>query len=213
MRASRSSSLARLTLKLVFTFAWLWALPLSWPGNARAHNRAARYYVKVRNVIEAPGVKSGFADQAKELLGDELKQHDAFTLEWPADLPSSDDEVALVKALRKRKIRAFEVTLKILDVKRSLDPPPPGKQYRVLKRGIKLSIFGNTLPDKVLAIGGDGESQVAAEVGKQADIDKEGSTLLAEATKEAIRQAVEMTLNKLDLADKPQKLTSKKKKK
>jgi hypothetical protein len=180
-------------------------------GAASAHERAARYFVKVRNVIEAPGVQSGFVDQAKNLLVDELKKHDAFTLEWPADLPADDDE-ALITALRKRKLRAFEVTLKILDVKRGLDAPPPGKQYRVLKRGIKLSIFGNTLPDKVLAIGGDGESQVATEVGKQADIDKEGTALMAEATKEAIRQAVEMTLNKLDLADKPQKVGGKKKK-
>lgn len=182
-------------------------------GVASANSKPARYFVKVRNVIEAPGVQSGFVDQAKVLLGDELKTHEAFTLDWPADLPAeAEGEEALVRALRKRKLRAFEVTLKILDVKRTLDPPPPGKQYRVLKRGIKLSIFGNTLPDKVLAIGGDGESQVAAEIGKQANIDKEGTTLLTEATKEAVRQAVEMTLNKLDLADKPQPLGGKKKK-
>jgi hypothetical protein len=95
-------------------------------------------------------------------------------------------------------------------VKRALDAPKPGKQYRVLSRGIRLSVFGNTLPDKVLAIGGDGESSVAAEVGKQADIDREAGKLMEEATKEAVRQAVEMTLNKLDLADKPQKLPKKK---
>jgi hypothetical protein len=171
--------------------------------------KPARYFVKVRNVIEAPGVTSEYVDQAKHLLVDELKKHEAFTLEWPADLP--EDEEELVKALRKRKIRAFEVTLKIMDVKRALDPPKPGKQYRVLSRGIKLSIFGNTLPDKVLAIGGDGESSVAAEVGKQADVDREAQNLMHDAAKEAVRQAVEMTLNKLDLADKPQKVKSKKK--
>jgi hypothetical protein len=179
---------------------------------APRHDHAGRYFVQVRNVIEVEGVKSGFVDQAKQLLIDELKKHDAFTMEWPADLPKSDDQEALVKALRKKKMRAFEVTLKILDAKAALDPPPAGKQYRVLKRGIKLSLFGDTLPDKVLAIGGDGESQVATEIGKQANVDKEGNALMGEATKEAVRQAVEMTLAKLDLADKPQKLGSKKKK-
>jgi hypothetical protein len=177
---------------------------------ASAHEKAARYIVRVRNVIEAPGVKSDFTDQAKELFIAELKKHDAFTFDWPKDLPEDPD--ALVNALRKRKLRAFEVTLKIMDVKRAIDPPPPGKQYRVLTRGIKLSVFGDTLPDKVMAIGGDGDAQVAAEVGKRDDLDKEGQSLLGDATKEAVRQAVEMTLAKLDLADKPQHLKGKKKK-
>jgi hypothetical protein len=186
---------------------------LALAATASAEPRAARYFVRVRNVIESPGVQSGFVDQAKALLDDELKKHDAITLDWPADLPSeADGEEALRKALRQRKLRAFELTLKILDVKRALDPPPPGKQYRILKRGIKLSIFGSTLPDKVLAIGGDGDAQVATEIGKLADVDKEGTNLMTEATKEAVRQAVEMTLGKLDLADKPQKLPGKKKK-
>ncbi len=177
----------------------------------QAQAKPPRYFVRVRNVIEAPGVTSGFVDEANALFTEELKKHDAFTLEWPADLPSDPD--ALVTALRKRKLRAFEVSLKILDVKRALDPPPAGKQYRVLERGIKLSVFGDTLPDKVLAIGGDGESSVAAEVGKNADIDKEGKALMSEATKVAVAQAVEMTLTKLDLADQPQHLKGKPKKK
>ena len=187
----------------------------SWSSRARRRSRTtspSRYFVKVRNVIEAPGVTSGYVDEAKQLLIEELKRHPAVTLDWPADLASlAEQPDNLVAALRKRKLRAFEVTLKIMDVKRGIDPPPPGKQYRVLTRGIKLSVFGDTLPDKVLAIGGDGESQVAAEVGKQADLDKEGKALLGEATKVAVGQAVEMTLNKLDLADKQVKLKSRKK--
>jgi hypothetical protein len=172
-------------------------------------DKPARYFVRVRNVIEAPGVTSHFVDEAKVLFTEELKKHDAFTLDWPSDLPT--DPEAMVKELRKRKLKAFEVSLKIMEVKQALEPPPPGKQYRVLQRGIKLSVFGDTLPDKVLAIGGDGESTIAAEVSKSADLDKEGKSLLGEATKVAVAQAVEMTLSKLDLNDKPQKLKSKKK--
>src|SRR4051812_11365671 len=63
-------------------------------GVAAGHERTGRYFVQVRNVIEVEGVKSGFVDQAKALLIDELKRHDAFTLEWPGDLPSDNDEAA-----------------------------------------------------------------------------------------------------------------------
>jgi hypothetical protein len=180
-------------------------------GPALAHEKTGRYFVRVRNVIEAPGVSSGFIEEAKQLFIEELKKHPAITLDWPADLPNGDDQEALVTALRKRKLRAFEVSLKIQDAQKSIDPPPPGKQYRILTRGIKLSVFGDTLPDKVLAIGGDGESRVQTEIGKQADIEKEGKSLMADCTKEAVRQAVEMTLNKLDLSDKPEKVGKKKK--
>ena len=62
-------------------------------------------------------------------------------------------------------------------VTQEVKPPADGKQYRQLVRGIKLSVFGDSLPDKVLAIGGDGESQVAAEVGANANLDKEGKPL------------------------------------
>ena len=49
-------------------------------------------------------------------------------------------------------------------------------------RGIKLSVFGDSIPDKVLSLGGDGESQVATEVGANANLDKEGKPLLVDAT-------------------------------
>jgi hypothetical protein len=173
-------------------------------------DKPARYFVRVRNVIEAPGVTSNFLEEAKQLFIEELKKHDAITLDWPSDLPKDDSE-ALIKELRKRKLKAFEVSLKIMEVKQSLDPPPPGKQYRVLQRGIKLAVFGDSLPERVLAIGGDGESTIAAEVSRSANLEKEGKSLLGEATKVAVAQAVEMTLNKLDLNDKPQKLKGKKK--
>jgi hypothetical protein len=176
------------------------ALVVLLPQLAAAH---AKYFVKVRGVDEAEGVKSGITAEAERLFTDELRRHAEFTLDWPAGLP--DENEALVKELRRRKIRAFEVTLKILNVQRDLKPPKPGKQYRVLVRGIKLAVFGNTLPDHVVAIGGDGESSLAAEIGRQADEQKEGASLLAEAAKSAITQAVDMTLTKLNLADQPVK--------
>src|SRR6476619_6355473 len=92
-------------------------------AHEKAPEKSGRYFVRVRNVIEAPGVSSGFVDEAKQLFIEELKKHPAITLDWPADLPT-DDQDALVAALRKRKLRAFEVSLKIQDAQKALDPPP-----------------------------------------------------------------------------------------
>jgi hypothetical protein len=186
----------------------LFLVALAQPARADA---TGKYYVVVRGVEEAEHAKSGMVDELKKLFVDEIKRHPEFTLEAPPGLPT--DPEAMSNELKKRKLRAFELTLKVLDVVREEKPPAPGKQYKTLVRGIKLSVFGDTLPEKVMAIGGDGESQVASELGAHEDVEKEGKSLLVDASKEAIKQAVDMTVTKLNLAGKPEKTPSKKKKK
>lgn len=176
---------------------------------AAAPASAAKFYVVVRGVEDAQGVNSGIKDEALEVFKDELGHHPELTLTPPPGLPSGDDPEALRAALKKQGIKALELTLRILSVTQEVKPPAPGKQYRQLVRGIKLSVFGDSLPDKVLAIGGDGDSMVAAEVSANANLDKEGKPLLVDATKEAVKQAVDMTVAKLKMGDKKPKLTKK----
>jgi hypothetical protein len=160
-----------------------------------------RFYVVVRGVEEATGVASGIKDDALKLFKQELARHEELTLEAPPGLPKSDDNEEIRHALEKSGLKAIEVTLRILSVTKALNPPPPGKQYRVLLRGIKLSVFGDSLPDKVLAIGGSGEAQVGTEISSTTNIDKEDRPLLLDATKDAIKQAVDMTVAKLKLPE------------
>lgn len=161
----------------------------------------ARFYVVVRGVEDGEGVKSGIKDEALKLFKAELGRHPELTLTAPPGLPVTDDNEVLKDALKAKGIKALEVTLRILSATQAINPPPPGKQYRVLVRSIRLSVFGDSLPDKVMAIGGSGESQVGAEIGASADVDKEGKPLLLDAAKEAIKQAVDMTVAKLQLPD------------
>jgi hypothetical protein len=170
----------------------------------------AKFYVVVRGVEDAAGVHSDIKDEALRVFKDELAHRPELTTTPPPGLPSNDDPEALRAALKKLHLKALEVTLRILAVTEEVKPPAEGKQYRQLARGIKLSVFGDSLPDKVLAIGGDGESQVAAEIGAHADLVKEGKPLLVDACKEAVKQAVDMTVAKLKVGDKKQKLPKRK---
>lgn len=178
-------------------------------GPAVAHAEA-RFYVVVAGVDEAQGVTSGITSQLKELFTTELRKHPEITLEPPAGLPTDPEEME--NELKKRKLKAYEMRVKVLGVTREVKPPAEGKQYRVLVRGIKLSVLGDTLPNKVLAVGGDGEAEAGSEVGLSADLDKEGKALLVDVSKEAVKQAVDQTVTKLNLSGKPLKLPSKKKK-
>jgi hypothetical protein len=167
--------------------------------------------VVVGGVEDANGVKSGIKDEALAAFKTELASRPELTTVAPAGLPAASDPEALHDALIKRGIRALELTLRIMSVTQEVKPPAPGKQYRQLVRSIKLSVFGDSIPDKVLSLGGDGESMVATEVGANANLDKEGKPLLIDACKEAVKQAVDMTVAKLKVGDKPQKLPPKKK--
>ncbi len=172
---------------------------------------ATKLYVVVRGVEDANGVKSNIKDEALAAFKAELARRPELTTVAPPGLPSGDDPEALHDALVKRNIKALELTLRIMAVTQEVKPPADGKQFRQLVRGIKLSVFGDTIPDKVLSLGGDGESQVASEVGANANLDKEGKPLLVDACKEAVKQAVDMTVAKLQIGDKKQKLPAKKK--
>jgi hypothetical protein len=169
---------------------------------------AAKFYVVVRGVDEAEGVHSGIKDEALKLFTEELKKHPELTLEAPPGLPT--DPEAFQAALKAKKMQALEVTLRILSITQTVNPPPPGKQYRVLVRGIKLSVFGDTLPEKVLAIGGDGDAQIGVEIGANANVEKEGKPALLDAAREAVKQAVDMTVTKLKIGAKKPKLSKKK---
>ena len=172
---------------------------------------AQKLYVVVRGVEDANGVTSGIKSEALAAFKAELAKRPELTTVAPAGLPSGDDPEALHDALVKRNIRALELTLRIMSVTQEVKPPADGKQFRQLVRGIKLSVFGDTIPDKVLSLGGDGESMVASEVSAGANLDKEGKPLLVDACKEAVKQAVDMTVAKLQMGDKKQKLPKKKK--
>ena len=172
---------------------------------------ATKFYVIVRGVEDASGKGAAIKDEALAVFKSELASRPELTTVAPAGLPPATDPEALHDALVKRNIKALELTLRIMAVTEEVKPPAAGKQYRQLVRGIKLSVFGDSIPEKVLSLGGDGESQVATEVGANANLDKEGKPLLIDACKEAVKQAVDMTVAKLQLGDKKQKLPAKKK--
>src|SRR5689334_1358145 len=97
---------------------------------AYASGRTGQYYLVVRGVQESDGVTSGILPELKTLFLAELKKHPELTLEAPPGLPA--DPEALHDELQKRKIRALEVTLRVLGVTQTVNPPRDGKQFRVL---------------------------------------------------------------------------------
>ena len=173
-----------------------------------------RFFVVIHGVEEADGVKSGLVPELRRLFAEEIARHPELALSLPgvtAD-PAAEPQ-AFKESLHKNGVnRALDMSLRVLEVTSELEPPPEGKPFRIVKRGIHLAVFGTTLPEKLMAIGGDGDANVAAEIRKNEDDSVEGNKLMLEAATTAIKQAVDMTVTKLELPP-PKDVKAKKKKK
>lgn len=173
-----------------------------------------RFFVVIHGVEEADGVKSDLVPELGRLFAEEIARHPELALRLPGvSADPATDPVAFKESLHRNGVnRALDMSLRVLEVTSALEPPPEGKPFRILKRGIRLAIFGTTLPEKLMAIGGDGDANVAAEIRKNEDDSAEGKKLMLEAATTAIKQAVDMTVTKLELPA-PMDAKAKKKKK
>lgn len=145
----------------------------------------------------ADASKSALDDKAGPMARDFLRAALAKRPEVTLELGASLDDPAAVKAEVKRKnLRAYELTLRILKQERSVKAPPAGKKFQLLEQNIRLSLVGVTFPEKLLALGGDGESTVQIEVGNPIN-ERQEAEVLTEALKDAIEQAVKQGMAKL----------------
>jgi len=179
----------------------LWAL-----SDATA---APKYFIKIRETEIAPGVdkttptsdasnktatqETTAAHYVKQVLTETLQKQPEVTLELESPL----DNAEAVKAECKRKgLRAFEFAVRVLRMERTVKPPQTGKRFRNLEQIVKLSVVGTTLPEGLLAVGGDGESTIQIEIGERVTPGQERE-VFEESVKDAVEQAVRQGMLKL----------------
>ena len=180
------------------------------PAAKQAAKQAAKkpkYYFKV---IE---VKSATADDvtkatARQLLEAELASRPEFT----PDLPGASDPDSVAAELRARKLQGFQVTLDIQSLKEDVKPPRAGGRLPQLSVGVRVSVFGTTMPEAKLAFGGDGEATIEAEFVERRK-DEESASLTKDVLTQAIKQAVDQAVAKLSLPKSKPFNESKKKRK
>lgn len=165
---------------------------------------APKYLLVVQPVSQAASTKDVPAAVVDRLFRAEIGKHPELALD-KGDLPKEPKAVA--EKLAELKLKGYFVTVKVLESKRTLTPGQPGKRPQ-LERQVRLSVVGVTIPEQLVAFGGDGECIQAAEVGKKIT-EQEESELLADALKDAITQAVTSAVQKLEANDKPVKVKKK----
>lgn len=182
----------------------------------------AKYYIRLRTVElgaaagvpaaapepakegAAPGDAGGgvaklgamAVSMAKDYLLEELKKRPEVVLELDG-VPEGSPAERFAEELKRRKLKGYEVTLRIIKLDRKVLPPPAGRKFRMLEQSVKLSLVGTLYPgEPTLALGGDGESSVQIEVGAQISENQERD-VLKDVLIDAISQAVAQALRKL----------------
>jgi hypothetical protein len=192
MRSSRSLRRALFAAALVLGLA-------SSTGEAKsatlAKSAGPKFYFRVGDVKAGPEVDAALKAYAAEAVQAEL----ASRPEWASDVGDvGTSPEALSAELKKRNLRGFSVVVRFEHVKKDLKDPAPGARRKRLSVGVRLSVFGTTIPEEKLAFSGEGEAGLEGEVADKA-VEAEGTAMAKDAIKDAVKQAVDQAVMKLSL--------------
>jgi hypothetical protein len=161
---------------------------------------APKYYFQLQPVKAGPEVDAAI----KAFAGEALKAELASRPEWASDVGAAgqqapgQDRSGLVDELKKRKLRGFDVTARIENLKQQVKDPKPGARNKQLAVEVQLTVFGTTIPDAKLAFSGDGQSASEAEVSERR-LAADTAQTTKDVIKDAIKQAVDQAVLKLSI--------------
>lgn len=190
------------------------ACVIAWPVAVSAEKPTIRYVFLVSRVDLPKEAPKELAKILRKEVSVAIGKEPLLVGALPADAPHYDESEkgrygnkAFRKYMHKHDLRAFNVTIRVTNYQPTLKPNP-NKAGQILGSSIILQMFGETIPERVMAFSGDGSATVLAEIGnklrpgdrKWADTD--AATL-------AIDKALAMSLVKL--ATKPKAPPAKRK--
>jgi hypothetical protein len=147
-----------------------------------------KYYVALRETLEAPGLSTGLKAQVKPVIIDELRQRPVFVLELP-DAPQ--DPVAFAEYLKRRGLKAYEINVRLTKLTLTVRQVRPDAPHRTIRVTLGASLFGTSLPAKSFAVGGAGESTVVVTARE------ESRKVIEQAKLEALRGAIQEAVTRM----------------
>lgn len=173
-------------------------------AEARGKRKNQTYIFSLYKVEMVEGVPGEVEEQVKKRLAKQIEDRDA--LEPEIDKKAPDPKKTPKKFeryLKRRNRRAFKVNVEVTDYSMDLEPIE-GSSSKHLAVHLSLRMFGETIPDRVMAFTGDGSATVKVEVGRRVrDRDREYAN--DEALKLAVSDAVDQSIKMLRMPAKKRK--------
>ena len=196
----------RLAFRILLALASWVALALGRAPTVAVARPAERFYVILGKSEARTQVPAALLTATDTTLEIALKKHPRFVRELPNAPDPQKHPDAFKTYLAKQHLRAFTLRAKIERFDRAEEPAKSGKSGHVLKIGVALSLLGESVPDKTLAMSGEGSATVGLEIGKNVrPRDEQAAT--QEALESALAGALTQFVQKLDARPraKPQK--------
>jgi hypothetical protein len=160
----------------------------------------ASYVFLISRVELSPGIPKEVEAQTAARVKAAIAAHERLESSLDAGAPDPEAQPQKFKEyLKAHRQRAFKVNVEVTDFSSEVETASAGRgktgQYLTVRTSLRL--FGETVPDRVMAFTGDGSATIKIEIGKTPrprDREEATSSALDEAANTAIAQA----LRKLD---------------
>lgn len=165
-------------------------------GHAEAKDKV-EYVYRVTKVSAAKGVKAPVKDVGKGLAAGIVKAA-RIAPELPEAAPDPDKQPKKFKRyIKKRGMKAYKVSLEVVSYEREIETVDRRGHKRLSVR-ISVRLFGETIPDRVMAFAGKGSATVKLDVGKTIRA-RDDQVANHDAIEVAVEQAIGESLRKLDM--------------
>lgn len=169
------------------------------PSEAKPRERKIFVLTKVELVEGAESLEA----LLRTKLSKAVDSHDQLLSTIPEDAPPVSEKKRFTKYMKKHSLEAFAVNVEVTKYEHSA-VPNPHKPGNLISSAIKLRIFGETIPGRVMAFTGDGSASVQIEVGKKVR-DQDSKYADEESMQLAVDEAITTSLKKLESRNPPKK--------
>lgn len=203
MHVRRKTTSTSMPARLVLTCVAALALITSAEVLAEADTGPETYIFVVSRVDLPEGTPPALEAVLRSQIASAVAKEARLEASIPEDAPPYDEKDKgrygnrpFHKYMAKHRLKPFQVTVQVTKYEPTLVPNPK-KPGQILGSSLVLRMFGETIPDRVMAFTGDGSASVMAEVGKKVR-DKDRQWVDTDAADLAIAKAIAMSIVKLD---------------
>jgi len=180
------------------------------PAYGKGKNRGKPYIFKVTNLELKSGVPARLEAEVRKQIGVAIDDHDQLlsAIEEGAPDPEKEPE-KFKKYLERRKQKAYKVNVEITSYSHEVEQVDRTRRLIV---SVSMRMFGETIPQRVMAFTGDGAATIKIDIGKK--LRKADSRYAnEEAIKLAVADAISTSIVKLKAGPKKSKKKRRKRKK
>ncbi len=172
-----------------------------------------KYYFLVYKIELAEGIPAELTEQVRKQVIRSIAKHDKLIEALPADAPDPVAEPKLfARYIKKNKLEPYRVNVEVTDYSHEVDEMPAGRRGQRLTVSISLRTFGETMPVRKMAFGGEGSSTIKMDIGKKLR-KRDSRAANHDAIELAVGDALAISLKRLEEAKKKAKKKRRRRKK